>query len=231
MAIIPSRIQDQLDFFDQHQGPWGLNAASIGISSGQATAFKNAAAAARTAYNTQLAAQQTAKTATASAKAAIGDARTMCGNLINLIKGFADNSATPATVYSLAQIPAPASPSTAPPPGTASDFKVTLLQNGSVTIKWKCANPAGTSGTIYEVRRRIGGSTTPWVFIGATGLRNFNDDTIPSGTPAATYEVTAVRSTTRGNPATLLVQFGVGGDGVTFTMMGDEGTGQSKMAA
>ncbi len=56
-------------------------------------------------------------------------------------------------VYSFAQIPPPAVPGAVPPPGTPFDFRTALLQNGAVELKWKCQNPAGASGTIYEVTR------------------------------------------------------------------------------
>lgn len=220
MGIIPTRVQDQLDFFDQHQGVWSGNAAQIGISSSQATAFKTAAGAARAAYTAQLDAAAARLVATNAASNARSQARQMCADLISLIKGFANNQPNPDHVYDLAQIPPPASATTAPPPGTPSDFVVELLQNGTVKLKWKCQNPPGTSGTIYEVRRRAGQTAgSPFVFIGATGVREFEDDTLPAGGGpggGVTYEITAVRSTSRGNPATWNVTFGhASGGGLT----------------
>jgi len=38
-------------------------------------------------------------------------------------------------VYTLAQIPPPATPGTTPPPGTPFEFTVGLLQNGALALK------------------------------------------------------------------------------------------------
>lgn len=218
MGIIPSTVQDQLDFFDQHQDQWQSVATSIGLTSAQATAFKTAANAARSAYNNQLAAEAAKLAATNTATTARRAARVMCAELIAVIKGYANQQANPNRVYDDAQIPAPATPTPAPAPGTPFDFTVELLQSGAITLRWKCTNPAGTSGTIYEVRRRANQTSgTPFVFIGATGTREFTDDTL--GSTAVTYEITAVRSTRRGNPATWNVSFGTGGAGFTVQQL------------
>jgi hypothetical protein len=115
-------------------------------------------------------------------------------------------------VYVLAQIPAPALPSPVPPPGTPTDFIVTLNPDGSLKLRWKCANPAGSMGTMYQVSRRIG-SGGPLVQIGGSGVKSFLDATVPAGTPAVTYQITAARSTALGVAAQFVVNFGVGGGG------------------
>lgn len=82
-------------------------------------------------------------------------------------------------VHLLAQIPPPAQGGVTPPPGTPFDFTVGLLQDGSLELKWKCSNPSGTVGTIYEVLRKAGPSTGAFVFLGATGVKTFTDDSLP----------------------------------------------------
>lgn len=133
--------------------------------------------------------------------------------MIQTIKTFAATSDDP-NVYVLAEIPAPAPPSTPPPPGTPFELSVGLLGDGSLDLKWKCNNPSGTMGTIYEVRRAPAGGALQ--FIGASGVKSFSDASLPSGaaTPI-TYQITAVRSTARGNPAQFIVNFGSGGASVT----------------
>jgi hypothetical protein len=54
-------------------------------------------------------------------------------------------------------------------------------------------------------------------FVGASGVKSFVDDTLPSGASPVTYQITAVRSTARGNPAQFVVNFGVGGGGFAVT--------------
>jgi len=132
-------------------------------------------------------------------------------DMIQTIKTYAQTTNNP-NVYVLAQIPPPAQGGTTPPPGTPFDFTVGLLQDGSLQLKWKCSNPSGTVGTIYEVKRQIGGGA--FEFVGATGVKTFTDDTLTGASPV-TYQITAVLSTARGNPAQFVVNFGVGGGGLT----------------
>jgi len=59
------------------------------------------------------------------------------------------------------------------------------------------------------VRRRV--ATGPFEFVGVPGERVFEDETIPAGAASIVYQITAVRSKTRGAPAQFLVNFGSGG--------------------
>lgn len=70
---------------------------------------------------------------------------------------------------------------------------------------------------MYEVRRAVGDG--PMVFVGTVGKRKFLDRAIPAadlaraleqGRGRVLYEVTAIRSTSRGTPAQYGVQFGNG---------------------
>jgi hypothetical protein len=92
-------------------------------------------------------------------------------------------------------------------------------------------------GTIYEVKRAAGGGSME--FVGASGVKTFTDDTLPMGASPVTYQITAVRSTARGNPAQFVVNFGTGGGGLTIASItpssapgsGDSEGGEVKMAA
>ena len=212
MGIVPTKVQDLLDFADAHGTLWTTNFAQIGLTSAQATAFKGAATTARTNFNAAITADQAKRAATNTSRNTVSDLRQIAAETLSLIKAFADNAANPSVVYSAAQIPEPLPPTPAPAPGTPTDFTVALQQSGAVTLKWKCANPVGVGGTIYEVRRRSGSGST-FTFVGAIGIREFTDDTLPTGSTNVTYQITAVRSTIRGLPAQFNVNFGVGGDG------------------
>jgi len=227
MGIIPNKVQEQLAFFNMHAPLWVANATSIGLTTGQATIFASKAADAQASWEAQQSQISKARSATIEAQAMIGDARATCAALIAIIKGFAENSANPATVYSMAEIPAPAAPSPVGPPGTPYEPRVELLQTGAIVISWKCTNPSNGGGTIYEVTRRLGGSG-PYTMIGGTGVRSFTDDSIPAGSGSVYYQVTGVRSTQRGNTATFTVQFGVDGPGLTVS---DVSAGPVKLAA
>ena len=73
------------------------------------------------------------------------------------------------------------------------------------------------------MQRRVGGANATFVYIGASGLKSFTDDTLPAGSASVTYQITAVRSTARGNPARFTVNFGVGGDGQQVASMASSG--------
>jgi len=220
MGIVPSDRLSRIEFYEAHITPWTTNAVAIGLTAGAVTAQAALTVAARAAYNAAEAARQASKAATQNFYDKVRAMHSNPGagqDMIEIIKTTAQTKNDP-NVYVLAQIPAPTSPSAAPAPGTSFDFTVGLLQNGAVELKWKCSNPIGTQGTIYEVKRKIGGSAAaPFEFVGATGVRTFVDETIPTGSSPCTYQVTAVRSTARGNPAQFTVNFGVGGLGMTIS--------------
>ena len=95
--------------------------------------------------------------------------------------------------------------------GISSDEPTSRI-NGAVTLKWKCANPAGTSGTIYQVWRRDT-PTGDFNYLGGTGSKSFDDATIPAGSGGVTYQIQAVRSTAVGLWAQFNVNFGVSSGG------------------
>lgn len=220
MSVVPKEVAAKIQFFEDHNAPWSSNAAAIGVSPTEVTSLATKVAAARAAYDAQQAAQLAAKDATLNLRLAV-EAMGLAGSAI--IKKVRAKAQTDGLgVYALASLPAPATPTPVGPPGTPTDFTAALNPDGTLKLRWTCANPAGAQGTIYQVSRRTGGtgpgsSFTP---IGGTGLRSFTDPTVPAGVAAVTYQVVAVRSTSMGMPAQFTVNFGVGGDGVTPTVVG-----------
>jgi hypothetical protein len=229
MGVVPDTRLGKIEFYEAHISPWTANAAGIGLMPASVTALSGLTTTARDKYNDAEAARQAAKAATLAFHDAVRAMHSGPGagqDMIDTIRNHAETKDDP-NVYVLAQIPPPADPSTAPPPGTPFEFRVGLLQNGALELKWKCNNPSGTQGTIYEVKRTIGGGSLN--FVGATGVKLFTDDTLPSGSAPVTYQITAIRSTARGNPAQFTVNFGIGGPGLTIASI-TEG-GPMKMAA
>ena len=97
-------------------------------------------------------------------------------------------------------------------------------------LKWKCANPVGSVGTLYEVRRKTG--TSAFTLLSTEGTREFTDESLPAGATGVTYEITARRTTVRGMPAQFNVNFGVGsGGGIFITSVTEGGETGMKMAA
>lgn len=214
MSIVPSTRLGKVEFYEAHIAPWTTNAVSIGLTAAQVADVKKFTEEARAAYNAQQMAADAAKAATEHFYNCVSTMHGDGSDAIRAIKNKAETTGDP-NVYVLAQIPAPTPPGPTPPPGTSSDMRVELLADGSLGLSWKCQNPEGTSGTIYEVQRRIGPAPAPFVYVGATGLKSFTDDTLPIGSSSVMYQITAVRSTARGNPAWFVVNFGVSGDGKT----------------
>lgn len=234
MGVVPDNRLGKIEFYESHLAPWTSNAAAIGLTPASVTALGTLTTAARSAYNAHVSALEAARAATANfydKVRAMHNGPAAGADMIQTIKTYAQTKNDP-NVYVLAQIPAPAVPGTrggGPPPGTPFDFAVGLLQNGALELKWKCNNPSGTQGTIYEVMRRSGGGAL--TFAGATGVKLFTDETLPSDSAPVTYQITAVRSTSRGNPAQFIVNFGMGGGGPGLTIASVTEGSQMKMAA
>ncbi len=231
---VPANLEEFFTFLNAHATLWDDNHTALGVPATQSAALKSFASTAVGNYSAQVTARDKAKAATLTQQTSTRTAREMTADIIRTIEVFAQSQSDPNTVYALAQIPPPATPSPAPPPGTPNRFTVGLNDNGAVLLAWKCPNPAGTTGTIYEVRRKPSGGSA-WTFIGATGERKFTDDTLLAGSAGVTYQITAVRSTSRGEPASFNVSFGVGGPGgiqvTSVTEVNQANAGPTKLAA
>ena len=214
MGLLPPSRVGKIEFFESHINPWTEHAADIGVTPSSVANLTSLTEAARAAFLAAEEARQASKAATEAFYTAVSSMAKSGTAMIETIRVFADVNNNP-NVFVLAEIPAPSSGSPVGPPGTPFQPVVTLSQTGAVTLNWKCNNPSGASGTIYEVRRQIGSGN--FVFVGATGTREFIDDTLPSGSGVVNYQVNGLRSTVRGPVATFNVRFGVGGPGFTVT--------------
>ncbi|HEV7298375.1 MAG TPA: hypothetical protein VGN72_03350 [Tepidisphaeraceae bacterium] len=101
------------------------------------------------------------------------------------------------------------------PPGSPESFKAELGADGSLQLKWKCAN-RGAGGTMYQVWRRVG-ATGPVEYCGGVGQKSFVDATLPPGTSTVMYQVQAVRSTAVGPFSQFNVNFAIGGGSATVS--------------
>jgi hypothetical protein len=226
MSIFPQSRLGKIEFYENRITDWAANAAGIGLTPTAIADLTTLVEAARAAYSES----EKARIASQAATQAFYDAVRAMHNgpgagsdMVDQIRGFARRTDNP-QVYVIAQIPAPQPASSIPPPGTPFGFTVGLLETGAIELKWKCINPEGAGGTIYEVRRRTGvNPASPFVYVGGSGTRNFTDNSLPSGSSPVTYQVTAARSTVRGNPGQFTVAFGVGGGpGLAITQETDE---------
>ncbi|QKK08818.1 MAG: hypothetical protein HND58_12050 [Planctomycetota bacterium] len=210
MGITPNSRIGKVTFYETHISPWATNALAIGLEVAEVTSLGVATGAARTAYNEMIAARAASKAATQNfynMVEAMHSAPGKGSDMIDTIKNYAQTTDDP-NVYTLAEIPPPSEPGTVPPPGTPFDFRLALQQNGAVELKWKCNNPAGAPGTVYEIRRSVDGGE--FVTLTTIGERTFLDETVPSTSGQVIYQITAIRSTLRGTPAQFNFRFGSG---------------------
>lgn len=170
------------------------NAAAIGLTTQQAESFKDATSAVADALLAQEQVLQAYRVATREVEEALLALRSGAGEAVGLIRAFAESQSNPPTVYNTAQIGPPASSSPAPPPAQPTNLSVTLgASDGSLTLRWKASNPAGTSGTAYIIRRKRPGEPE-FSFIGVSGRKQFVDDTLVAGTDSVQYTVQGQRA-------------------------------------
>lgn len=228
MALVPSRDLEALQFFENHYPTWLTNATAIGLTAAAVNSFKSNVIATRTKYVTAQTKRQEAKTATQAYQGSLGDIRDQGAALIQLIRGFAEQTNNPG-VWDLADLPRPAARERGPAPGKPKNIVATVEPTGALTLRWTCDNTEGdrrATGVFYMVMRRFQGEAnfTP---LGGTGTRSYTDETLPFGTDSVTYLIQGVRGDQTGEPSDqFTVQFGVGsgggGGGFTTTQQASE---------
>jgi hypothetical protein len=229
MSVVPTKPIEKVQFYEAHLTPWNTNSAAIGLLPADLTDLTTKTTAARDAFNAKEAAQQASRAATQAFHDAVDAMANTGAFLINKIRVKAEQTGGN-SVYNLAEIPPPATPSPVGPPGTPYQLKVELLPNGSLAFKWKCDNPAGSSGTLYHVYRKIGTAPGEFTFIGGSGARSFVDTTVPSGAATIVYQIQAARTTSVGVANEFVVNFGMGSGGqMTASIV--ESNNPPKMAA
>lgn len=225
MPIIPDKKVEQLQFCESHWPVWTANAVGIGVSLPQCNTLKTLTQAARTAFDAAQNAKQAYHAAVTAQDAALRQAVTNAADLIRVIKGFAELTGNPDAVYSLAQIPPPASPTPAQPPGKPTSIAVTLEPTGAVTLSWEAANASAGSGGYFTLSRKLPGQAGFTILGAAPGATteqrrmSFTDATIPTSAAGqgAQYIIQGQRGALVGDPSdAVTVQFGVDSNGAAF---------------
>ena len=211
MGVMPVSTIGKIEFGEQHIAPWNSSAVAMGSSVPTITAWQALVESARDAYEAQKAAQNAAKAATNSLRIAMLALTDATADVIKQIKTQA--AIVGDSVYSLGEIPAPATPGPVGAPGKPEAFKVVLQPNGSLKIGWSCANPVGCHGVIYQIWRKVD-ATEAYQYLGGAGKREFVDTTVPSGVPSVMYQVQGTRTTSIGVANDFMVNFGVGVSGI-----------------
>ncbi len=200
-----------------HQIPWQDNAVAIGLN---ATIVSNYKAAVQDAVSAEQEAQDAryaARAQTEKANQKVKDLQTLTSDNIRRIKQKALDTSDP-NIYVLAQIPAPSAPGTAQPPAKPTDISVSISPTGALVLKWKAANPAGTSGTSYIIYRKVAGQSS-FNFAGVSGKKTYTDNTFTAGPDSVQYIVQGQRADATGLPSeTFTVTFGRTGTGDSFSI-------------
>jgi hypothetical protein len=206
MPTVPSKSVEKIQFFATHHETWAENALEIGTSSAAVAELDALTSTARDMYNAQQMAINAARSATHAFQMAV-EAMAKAG--ANVIAQIRVKAATTDGVYSLAMIPAPAQPSPIGEPGKPTQFSIELSSVGSLTLRWKCKNPKGSVGTMYQIWRRIAPPTGTGQLtqLGVSGEKKFVDYTLPAGASEVMYQVQAFRSTKAGPWAQFNVNF------------------------
>jgi hypothetical protein len=195
MSVLPESRRDQIIWFQNRLALWATHAAEIGLGDAQVSDLSGLVTAATTALEQAEIARDTARSRTADFHSATDVMRTTGAALIKTIKAFAAASED-SKVYTLANIPEPASPTPAPPPEAPSAVFTTVNNDGSVTLKWMFKNNA-SSPVSFQIFRKIEGQTT-YSLVASTALKSHTDTAITPGTPSISYMVRAIRGKSAG---------------------------------
>lgn len=224
MGIIPTPKVEQLQWCESHWPTWNDAPTTIGLTTVQTGLFKTKTEAARAAYDAAQNAKQAYRAAVTAQNSALSEATTYAQDLIRVIKGFAELTSNPNNVYSLAQIPPPATPVPAQAPGKPTNFAVSLQSDGSISLSWDATDSSASSGAFFNITRKLPGQTAFTQLGGTSGSTSesrrmtFTDTSIPTSAAGAgaQYIVTGQRGTRIGEPSdAITVQFGT--DGGSFT--------------
>ena len=212
MSLLPKTHAARIAWFQSRTPLWTSNASEIGTTAPEVAGVETLADDAAAALAAQEVAQNAAKAATETLLSAMAALSNAGMAIVEQVRTKARSAGD--GVYPLANIPAPATPTTRPPPGQPTDLQVKLGATGELELAWTCANPPNTSGTTYNVFRRLG-ATGSFTYVGSVGLRKWTDTTVPAGSSLVMYRIQAVRSTAAGPFNTFNVFLGVDGVGGT----------------
>jgi hypothetical protein len=208
MRLVPEDNAGKITFFTTRLPVWAAAAEEIGVSAEDVAELATLTALAGEAATAQRAAQQTAQAATAVRDAAIERMMVKGAKMIAGIRVCAMRDGQ--QVYSRSYVSPPADASPMAAPGQPESIIADLQTIGWLALRWQCKNPAGSSGTMYHISRRLN-RTGPFEHLAIVGKRKYIDDTLAQGTITAEYEIQAIRSTRKGPVARQSVNFGTDG--------------------
>lgn len=229
MSTIPSRPDDALDWAAARIPVWSADPEAIGLTLPEIQALQLLLDDANSAKADTVSTRAAAKTATASFKDKFQAMRDLASVQVATIRAFARSSTNPQDVYTAAEIPPPATPGESPAPAQPRDFRVSLLQDGTLSFTFKCPNPPGASGVTYKVERQDA-PQAPFTFLTNAKDKRFEDTSFPNTSSLIFYRVTAQTATKDGLPADFTVRYGAGNEGGAAQIM-SEGDAPERLAS
>lgn len=218
---IPQSNAESILWVASHLPAWQADPTAIGLSAQDVTDLAAALGTATSNQSSWNTIKDEARSASALYRSSTRDMRSLAATQVATIRAFAKASADPQTVYSTADIPAPASPTPAPAPGTPFDFKATLNPSGELAFTFKCANAKGLQVT-YKIERQEDGGQNPFVFLTNAKERSFSDASFTPGTTTLVYRITAQTTTKDGVSGLFLVRLGAGNQATVMSVAGTQ---------
>lgn len=203
-SIVPAGNDQFRNWVTSHAERWAEVHGEVGLSAALAAQFSAEAVEMEETWDALAQAEVAAEVARNNWKRVKEKVRRTANADVARIKTFAATSESNAAamVYTKSDIPAPRSPVFNVPPGRCESVKARLdTVTGSVTLTWRCRNPATTNGTVYTVQRRVG-TEGEWTPLGVTSVQMFTDNAVPAtATGIVQYNLTAMRSGLVGDPS------------------------------
>lgn len=210
MGVVPNKILEKIQWFEQRVNGWQSSGAAIGLSPALINSFKAKLLNARAKYDLAQAARIASKSATVVQDSAVADMARGGADMIAFIRSFAESSADPASIYALANVPPPADPTPAGPPQAPTDVVADPNADGTITLRWKGSL---ANQTFFSIWRKVGSGQ--FVSLGSVAAKVFVDEAVPTpapATPTVTYQVRAQRNLQVSEPSDdAVVTFGNGG--------------------
>ncbi len=231
MGVLPTKITEEITFGEVHAPVWSAANTTIGLPVATCTAIAAAVTNARKAFNDAESARAASKAATNSLKVKMATMHLLLSDAVQSIRLFAESTANP-NVFTLAQIPAPATPQPAPPPMQPVQLGASIIPGGVLRISFKATDPASSGATTYLVSRKLA-TENAFRVIGSAGssrgtnganlprgFKFFDDNSLPSGSNNMQYMVQGQRGSVYGMPSeTFTVTIGVdAGGGMVATL-------------
>lgn len=212
----PQGKDELIAFARAHRDAWELVLATLGISQAEYDELASLVDLSEQHRAAALSAIDASRSAVIIQDDTLAELRKTLGGLITTITATAKKSSDPASIWAAAELPVPKTPTELKTPPAPISVTGQINASGGVDLAWK--NPSknafiGATYFIVERSLKVNNTSEDFTYVASPADRKFTDETIPPGYDSATYRVSATRNNKTSQPATVIVNFGVGGSG------------------